>query len=81
MAQHQAVLDSNLVDKEHTVLAIFPSPMMYAGPTEGMAALQTSSKTMHYSMFTLTDFHFIHHFSAMACKIPNECWCKFLYSW
>lgn len=34
MKQHQAVLDSGVLDKEHTVLAIFPSPMMYAGPTE-----------------------------------------------
>jgi 3'-phosphoadenosine 5'-phosphosulfate synthase len=34
MAQHQAVLDSGVLIREHTVLAIFPSPMMYAGPTE-----------------------------------------------
>lgn len=34
MAQHQAVLDSGVLDRETTLLAIFPSPMMYAGPTE-----------------------------------------------
>jgi len=34
MAQHQAVLEANVLDPEHTVLAVFPSPMMYAGPTE-----------------------------------------------
>lgn len=34
MAQHQAVLDAGVLDRKHTVLAIFPSPMMYAGPTE-----------------------------------------------
>ncbi|XP_017842958.1 bifunctional 3'-phosphoadenosine 5'-phosphosulfate synthase isoform X1 [Drosophila busckii] len=34
MAQHQAVLDSGVLRREDTVLAIFPSPMMYAGPTE-----------------------------------------------
>ncbi|KAI9581412.1 bifunctional 3'-phosphoadenosine 5'-phosphosulfate synthase isoform X1 [Glossina fuscipes] len=34
MAQHQAVLDSGVLKREDTVLAIFPSPMMYAGPTE-----------------------------------------------
>lgn len=34
MAQHQAVLDAGVLDREHTLLAIFPSPMMYAGPTE-----------------------------------------------
>lgn len=32
--QHQAVLDSKVLDPEWTVLAIFPSPMLYAGPTE-----------------------------------------------
>ena len=34
MAQHQAVLDAGVLDRERTILAIFPSPMMYAGPTE-----------------------------------------------
>lgn len=34
MAQHQAVLDSGVLNRETTLLAIFPSPMMYAGPTE-----------------------------------------------
>lgn len=34
MKQHDAVLADGVLDKEHTLLAIFPSPMMYAGPTE-----------------------------------------------
>lgn len=34
MLQHQAVLDEGLLDSASTVLAIFPSPMLYAGPTE-----------------------------------------------
>lgn len=34
MAQHQAVLDAGILDRDSTILAIFPSPMMYAGPTE-----------------------------------------------
>jgi len=34
MAQHQAVLEDGVLDHATTVLAIFPSPMMYAGPTE-----------------------------------------------
>jgi len=34
MAQHQAVLEAGVLDPKHTVLAIFPSPMMYGGPTE-----------------------------------------------
>lgn len=32
--QHKAVLDENVLDPSSTVLAIFPSPMSYAGPTE-----------------------------------------------
>lgn len=34
IAQHQAVLDDEILDQNNTVLAIFPSPMLYAGPTE-----------------------------------------------
>ena len=37
MAQHQAFLnedESDRLDRSKTVLAIFPSPMSYAGPTE-----------------------------------------------
>eukprot|EP00118_Oscarella_pearsei_P009209 m.51798 g.51798 ORF g.51798 m.51798 type:complete len:621 (+) comp34158_c0_seq34:1824-3686(+) len=32
--QHHAVLKEKVLDPENTILAIFPSPMMYAGPTE-----------------------------------------------
>jgi 3'-phosphoadenosine 5'-phosphosulfate synthase len=32
--QHQAVLEEGVLDLQDTVLAIFPSPMQYAGPTE-----------------------------------------------
>eukprot|EP00731_Ephydatia_muelleri_P003850 Em0002g26a len=32
--QHKAVLKEGILDDAHTVLAIFPSPMLYAGPTE-----------------------------------------------
>jgi len=34
MKQHQAILEEKVLDPDNTVLAIFPSPMMYAGPTE-----------------------------------------------
>lgn len=34
MQQHDAVLDEGILDPETTVVAIFPSPMLYAGPTE-----------------------------------------------
>ena len=32
--QHLAVLNEGVLDPQSTVMAIFPSPMMYAGPTE-----------------------------------------------
>jgi len=34
MRQHQAILEEKVLDPASTVLAIFPSPMLYAGPTE-----------------------------------------------
>jgi len=34
MEQHQRILDEKVLDPATTVVAIFPSPMMYAGPTE-----------------------------------------------
>ncbi|KFD49362.1 sulfate adenylyltransferase [Trichuris suis] len=32
--QHLALLEDKVLDPENTLLAIFPSPMLYAGPTE-----------------------------------------------
>lgn len=34
MRQHDAVLEEGVLDPASTIVAIFPSPMMYAGPTE-----------------------------------------------
>ncbi|XP_062375889.1 bifunctional 3'-phosphoadenosine 5'-phosphosulfate synthase 2-like [Sardina pilchardus] len=34
MKQHAAVLEEGVLDPSSTIVAIFPSPMMYAGPTE-----------------------------------------------
>ncbi|KAJ8366142.1 hypothetical protein SKAU_G00149730 [Synaphobranchus kaupii] len=34
MKQHAAVLEEGVLDPDATIVAIFPSPMMYAGPTE-----------------------------------------------
>ncbi|EDQ90282.1 uncharacterized protein MONBRDRAFT_20656 [Monosiga brevicollis MX1] len=34
MKQHECVLAEGVLDPKSTVVAIFPSPMMYAGPTE-----------------------------------------------
>ena len=38
MRQHQSILEEGVLDPRSTVLAIFPSPMMYAGPTEVRSA-------------------------------------------
>ncbi|CAM8924394.1 unnamed protein product [Rhodiola kirilowii] len=34
MKQHEKVLEDGVLDPETTIVSIFPSPMMYAGPTE-----------------------------------------------
>ncbi|OCT71381.1 hypothetical protein XELAEV_18034361mg [Xenopus laevis] len=34
MKQHDAVLEEGVLDPKTTIVAIFPSPMLYAGPTE-----------------------------------------------
>ncbi|XP_076195620.1 bifunctional 3'-phosphoadenosine 5'-phosphosulfate synthase 2 isoform X1 [Aptenodytes patagonicus] len=34
MKQHTAVLEEQVLDPKSTIVAIFPSPMLYAGPTE-----------------------------------------------
>lgn len=34
MQQHQALIEEGTLNHEHTILAIWPSPMYYAGPTE-----------------------------------------------
>lgn len=39
MKQHAAVLEEGVLDPAHTIVAIFPSPMMYAGPTEVQAGV------------------------------------------
>jgi 3'-phosphoadenosine 5'-phosphosulfate synthase len=31
MEQHKAIMEEGVLDPDSTVLAIFPSPMMYAG--------------------------------------------------
>lgn len=43
-----AVLDENILDKRTTLVAIFPSPMSYAGPKEGKLC---NIKHMNYFLF------------------------------
>ena len=44
--QHEAVMDEGVLDRASTVVAIFPSPMMYAGPTE------VSQRQLHFISLT-----------------------------
>lgn len=39
MKQHAAVLEEGVLDPKSTIIAIFPSPMLYAGPTEVSSSL------------------------------------------
>jgi len=34
MKQHQALIDDGTIDSRHIILAVWPSPMFYGGPTE-----------------------------------------------
>jgi len=52
--QHQALMDEKVLDPDSTVMAIFPSPMMYAGPTE-VNARSICYAYRHYTR------NFIHH--------------------
>ncbi len=47
--QHKAVLeDGHFLDAESTIMAIFPSPMMYAGPTEVQWHVRKNEKSLFY---------------------------------
>ena len=53
MKQHDAILEEGVLDRKSTILAIFPSPMMYAGPTEvGQNHLLTKIVKTNLSIFT-----------------------------
>ena len=39
MEQHQAIMEEGVLDPKSTVLAIFPSPMMYAGNRRHLPAM------------------------------------------
>lgn len=46
-AVSQAVLAEGMLDPETTVMAIWPSPMIYGGPTE----VQFHAKSRRYALF------------------------------
>lgn len=47
MKQHAAVLEEQVLDPKLTVVAIFPSPMLYAGPTEVTSRLSRGCRLLH----------------------------------
>lgn len=51
MKQHAAVLEEGILNPDSTIVAIFPSPMMYAGPTEVMI--------INNSVFAVTCLRFL----------------------
>jgi ATP-sulfurylase len=55
MRQHQAVLEDGVLDPASTVLAIFPSPMMYAGKMRLIPNMP--SKTIKKSLLRLITIH------------------------
>ena len=50
MRQHQALLDDGTLNPDHTILAVWPSPMYYAGPTEVLwhASSRTACNITHF---------------------------------
>ena len=50
MYQHQALLDDGTLNPEHTILAVWPSPMYYGGPTEVLwhASSRVGSGITHF---------------------------------
>lgn len=61
MKQHAAVLEDGVLDPASTIVAIFPSPMMYAGPTEVRSLWLTANAETGFighllkSLITLSD--------------------------
>ena len=64
MAQHAALLSDNTLDPEHTILAVWPSPMYYGGPTE---VLWHASSRVHCGIT-----HFITGRDPAGVKHPEE---------
>lgn len=52
--QHKAVLDEGVLDADSTLLAIFPSPMMYAGPIEVENVLASPLRSLLSVNFTFS---------------------------
>jgi 3'-phosphoadenosine 5'-phosphosulfate synthase len=64
MRQHQALLDDGTLNPEHTILAIWPSPMYYSGPNE---VLWHASSRVNAGIT-----HFITGRDPAGCKHPEN---------
>lgn len=53
MKQHAAVLEDGILDPQSTIVAIFPSPMMYAGPTEVRRSCSFIHAPLNWSIYML----------------------------
>lgn len=73
MKQHQAILEEKVLDPDNTVLAIFPSPMMYAGPTEVCYFI-------FLNPFDKVTIYCWNDLGAMACAFTTDYRSQILYS-
>ena len=86
MRQHHAVMEEGVLDPQSRVVAIFPSPMMYAGPTEvcnnGFSRLITLKKRGFYirRMRKLTSWYLLLALRN-ACASTRIKPCARLYLW
>ena len=73
MKQHAAILEDGVLDPKSTVVAIFPSPMMYAGPTEVTIFLVCNHKWHCQPWWNIS--------GPMACQVQDLCWSHLLHCW
>ncbi|MEQ2204367.1 hypothetical protein XENOCAPTIV_012098 [Xenoophorus captivus] len=80
MTQHAAILEEGVLDPSSTIVAIFPSPMMYAGPTE----VKNDGSTRGYYQSVKArgaEYQFGCLTGAMALQSQNDCRSKLLHRW
>lgn len=78
MRQHAAVLEDGVLDPASTVVAIFPSPMMYAGPTEvhvafGLNCDRQPQNVTFSNLFTCVYSTSLSHNSGWSCVTKQSC--------
>lgn len=71
MKQHAAVLEEGVLDPASTIVAIFPSPMMYAGPTE-VSSTTGCVKVCHLYNYLCLNF-FLPVYFPMSQQVQWHC--------